>query len=162
MTKKYDSTLFDHLRKNQSLKISKRLQIWAKVAKAVQKQHQKEIYHYDLKSNNVFVNIEQDEVKELVVADFGIGSGYGGVVHHCGTPGCGSPEQFTSMANWKSDIFSLGKLSVQIIFPWDTFWGIMGTPVDQSAIDKFRTTHQVFEEYHNLISSMLQVGRDTD
>ena len=162
MTKKYESTLFDHLRKNPSLKINKRLEIWSKVAEAVQAQHQNQIYHQDLKSNNVFVNVEQDQVKELVVADFGIGSGGTDVGHHCGTPGCGSPEQFTSIANQDSDIFSLGKLSVQIIFPWDTFWGIMGTPVDQSAIDKFRTTHQVFEKYHNLVSSMLQVGRDTD
>ena len=81
MTKKYDSTLFDHLRKNPSLKISKRLQIWTKVAEAVQALHQKEIGHFDLKSNNVFINVEQDEVKELVVADFGIG-GDGGVNRH--------------------------------------------------------------------------------
>ena len=73
MTKKYESTLFDHLRKYPSLKIFKRLEIWSKVAKAVQAQHQEGIYHQDLKSNNVFINVEQDQVKELVVADFGIG-----------------------------------------------------------------------------------------
>ena len=161
MTKKYESTLFDHLRKNQSLKISKRLQIWTKVAKAVQAQHQRDIQHMDLKSNNVFINVEQDEVKELVVADFGIGE-EGIVSHHCGTPGVGSPEQFITYASRESDIFSLGKLSVQIVFPWDTFWGIMGTPVDQSKIDKFRQTHNVFEKFHNLVSSMLEVGRDTE
>ena len=155
-------TLFDHLRQNQSLKISKRLKIWSKVAEAVQAQHKKRIGHQDLKSNNVFVNVEQDEVKELVVADFGIGSFYYNVIHHCGTPGVGSPEQFTSRANRESDIFALGKLSVQIIFPWDTFWGIMGTPVDQSAIEKFRKTHKIFEKFHDLVSGMLQVGRDRD
>ena len=163
MTKKYESTLFDHLRKYPSLKIFKRLEIWSKVAKAVQAQHQEGIYHQDLKSNNVFINVEQDQVKELVVADFGIGEqGEGYVDHHCGTPGVGSPEQFTSGASWESDIFALGKLSVQIIFPWDTFWGIMGTPVDQSKIDKFRQTHKVFEKFHDLVSSMLKVGRDTE
>ena len=152
-------TLFDHLRKNSTLKISKRLKIWSKVARAVQAQHQKRIRHHDLKSNNVFVNVENDEVKELVVADFGIGSDYE-VPHHCGTPGVGSPEQFTTHARPESDIFALGKLFVQIIFPWDTFWGIMGDPVDQSAIEKFRKTHTIFEEYHELVSGMLQVGRD--
>ena len=156
-------TLFDHLRKNPSLKIPKRLKIWSKVAKAVQAQHQAQIHHQDLKSNNIFVNVEQDEVKELVVADFGIGSGSDGFVsHHYGTPGVGSPEQFTIIAYRHSDIYALGKLSVQIIFPWDTFWGIMGTPVDQSAIEKFRKTHEVFEKFHDLVSEMLQVGRDRD
>ena len=154
-------TLFDHLRKNPSPKISERLKIWSKVAEAVQAQHQRNIRHLDLKSNNVFVNVENDEVKELVVADFGIGSGDGYVDHHFGTPGVGSPEQFTSTAHQDSDIFAFGKLSVQIIFPWDTFWGIMGTPVDQSAIEKFRKTHKVFEKFHDLVSAMLQVGRDT-
>ena len=161
VAKKYEMTLFDHLRKNQSLEISKRLKIWSKVAEAVQAQYRKKIYHHDLKSDNVFVNVEQDEVKELVVADFGIGS-EGRVTHHRGTPGVGSPEQFTSRAFWESDIFALGKLSVQIIFPWDTFWGIMGTPVDQSAIEKFRKTHKVFEKYHDLVSAMLKVERDRD
>ena len=136
--------------------------MWSKVAEAVQAQHQADIHHQDLKSNNVFVNVEHDEVKELVVADFGIGDRTAVVSHHCGTPGFGSPEQFTTYADEPSDIFALGKLSVQIIFPWDTFWGIMGTPVDQSAIEKFRKTHKIFEKYHDLVSAMLQVGRDRD
>ena len=38
----------------------------------------------------------------------------------------------------------------------------MGKAVDESSIDKFKTTHEVFEKYHNLISSMLKVRRDTD
>jgi len=107
---------------------------------------------------NIFVDVDQNDVKEIVIADFGIGREYSGVDHHCGTPGVGSPEQFTSRADRQSDIFALGKLSIQILFPWDTFWGIMGTPVDQSKIDKLRRTHKVFEKFHDLVSSMLKVG----
>ena len=155
-------TLLYYLGENPSLKISKRLKIWEKVAEAVQAQHQADIHHQDLKSNNVFVNVEHDEVKELVIADFGIGNADENADDHCGTPGVGSPEQFTTYAWTESDVFALGKLSVQMIFPWDTFWGIMGTPVDQSAIDKFRKTHKVFEKYHDLVSAMLLVGQDRD
>ena len=132
------------------------------MAEGVKAQQKNDIQRFDLKAMNIFVDVEQNDVKELVIADFGIGKEGGIVVHHCGTPGVGSPEQFTSSAFQESDIFSLGKLSVQIVFPWDTFWGIMGTPVDQSAINKFRQTHKVFEKFHDLVSSMLKVGRDTE
>ena len=163
MTKKYKTTLFDHLNSNPFLKISKRLKIWEKVAERLMAQQKKYIRHYDLKGMNIFVDVEQNDVKELVIADFGIGAEQGySIHHHCGTPGVGSPEQFTSLARQESDIFSLGKLSLQIIFPWDTFWGIIGSPVDQSQIDKFRKTHKLFEKFHNLISSMLKVGLDKD
>ena len=63
------------------------------MAEAVQAQHQRKICHQDLKSNNVFVNVEQDEVKELVVADFGIGSERASVDHHCGSPSESSPSE---------------------------------------------------------------------
>ena len=162
VTKKYEMTLFDYLRNNPHLEISKRLDIWSKVAGAIQAQHQSGIINFDVKSNNVYVSLEQNDVKELVVADFGIGSGDEYVYHHYGTPGFGAPEQFTSAAYQESDIFALGKLSLQIIFPFDTFWAIIGTPVDQSAIEKFRKTHKVFEKFHDLVSAMLQVGRDRD
>ena len=165
MTKKYDSTLFEFLKSNQNLEIKKRIEILTKVAEGVKAQHQKDVKHYDLKSHNIFVDVEHGEIKELVIADFGIGdvmNWRSKLSHHCGTPGVGSPEQFTASANRESDIFSLGKLSVQIIFPWDTFWGIMGTPVDQSAIEKFRNAHPVFKKFHDLVTSMLEVKRDTD
>ena len=137
------------------------------MAQGVKAQREEQVRHYDLKAMNIFVDVEQNDVKELVIADFGIGNdglreGGGIVDHHCGTPGVGSPEQFTTLAWRESDIFSLGKLSVQIVFPWETFWGIMGTPVDQSKIDKFRQTHKVFKKFHDLVSSMLKVGRDTE
>ena len=163
MTKKYKMTLFEHLKSNPSLKISKRLKIWEKVAEGVKALHAKDTQNFDLKAMNIFVDVEQNDVKEIVIADFGIGREGGFIAdHHYGTPGVGSPEQFTTYAYTESDIFSLGKLSVQIVFPWDTFWGIMGTPVDQSAIDKFRNAHPIFKKFHDLVSSMLEVKRDTD
>ena len=155
-------TLFDYLKSNPSLEISKRLKIWEKVAEGVREQHEKLVFHFDLKAMNIFVDEEQNDVKEIVIADFGIGKDdFGGVDHHFGTPGVGSPEQFTSNTCEATDIFSLGKLCVQIIFPWNTFWGIIGTPVDQSAIDKFRNAHPIFKKFHDLVSSMLEVNRDT-
>ncbi len=162
MTKKYDSTLFKFLESDKKLEITKGITILTKVAEGVKAQHQKRVRHMDLKGQNIFVDVEQGKIKELVIADFGIGKWAGSVTHHFGTPGCGSPEQFTSEAMKKSDIFSLGKLSLQIIFPMDTFWGIMGSPVDQSAIDKFRNAHPIFKKFHDLVSSMLEVKRDTD
>jgi len=162
VTTKYDSTLFEFLKLNPNLEIKKRIEILTKVAEGVQAQHEEGVQHADLKGQNIFLDVEHREIKELVIADFGIGSDYGGVAHHCGTPGVGSPEQFTAYAHQESDIFSLGKLSVQIIFPLDTFWGIMGSPVDQSAIDKFRNAHPIFKKFHDLVSSMLEVKRDTD
>ena len=157
-------TLFDYLKLNPSLEISERLKIWEKVAEGVKAEHEKDVQHMDLKAMNIFVDVEQNDVKEIVIADFGIGEkGTGTYVGlHFGTPGVGSPEQFISRASRKSDIFSLGKLSVQIVFPWETFWGIMGTPVDQSKIDKFRQTHKVFKKFHNLVSLMLKVRWDTE
>ena len=120
----------------------------------------------DLKSNNVFINAEQKEVKELVVADFGIGISRRfhqfRIEHRFATPGVGAPEQFTTIALKTSDIYALGKLSIQIIFPWDTFWGIMGTPVDQSQIEQFRNADTIFKKFHDLVSSMLKVKWDTD
>ena len=126
------------------------------VANGVESLHTKGVMHFDIKSQNIFVNVKQGDIEDVVIADFGIAS-TSFVDHHCGTPGVGSPEQFTSSAVKESDVFSLGKVFVQIIFPWDTFWGIMGTPVDQSAIEKFRKTHKVLQKFHDLISSMLEV-----
>ena len=161
MTKKYDSTLFDFLKSNPTLEITKRLEILVKVVEGVQAQHAQHVKHADLKAQNIFIDVDEGNVKELVVADFGIGSSWP-VDHLCGTPGVGSPEQFTTHSRKESDVFSLGKLAVQIIFPWDTFWGIMGTPVNQSAIDEFRNAHAIFKRFHDLISSMLEVKHDMD
>ena len=133
------------------------------MAEGVKAQHERDVLHFDLKAMNIFVDGEHNDVKELVIADFGIGKD--AVVYtggHFGTPGVGSPEQFTSRASRQSDIFSLGKLSVQIVFPLDAFWGIIGSPADQLQIEKFRNTHKVFENFHDLVSSMLKVKRDTE
>ena len=73
MTKKFEMTLFDYLKSNPSLEISKRLKIWEKVAEGVKAQREKEVYHFDLKAMNIFVDVEQNDVKEIVIADFGIG-----------------------------------------------------------------------------------------
>ena len=160
MTKKFETTLFDYVRLNPNLEISRRLKIWEKVAEGVEAIHKRGVRHFDLKAMNIFVDIDHNDVQELAIADFGIGNADKNADDHCGTPGVGSPEQFTTYASRGSDIFSLGKLSVQIIFPWDTYWGIMGTSVEQRQIDKFRNTHKVFEKFHDLILSMLKVGQD--
>ena len=34
----------------------------------------------------------------------------------------------------------------------------MGTPVDQSQIEKFRSAHAIFRKFHDLVSSMLEVN----
>ena len=169
MTKKFDSTLFDFLKSNSDLEITKRFGILTKVAETVQALHQNRVIHMDLKSQNIYVDFEQEKINDLVIADFGIGDNAGPVRvgpirvdHHCGTPGVGAPEQFISTAGRASDIFALAKLSVQIIFPLDTSWGIIGTPVYQSQIDSIFENSSIFKQFHDLVSSMLEVKRYTD
>ena len=173
VTKKFDSNLFEFLKSypsdGPSLEITERFGILTKVAETVQALHQNRVIHMDLKSQNIYVDFEQEKINDLVIADFGIGDNAGPVRvgpirvdHHCGTPGVGAPEQFISTAGRASDIFALGKLFVQIIFPLDTSWGIIRTPVNQSQIDSIFENSSIFKQFHDLVSSMLEVKRCTD
>ena len=75
VTKKYDSTLSDFLQLKPNLEIAKRIEILTKVADGVQALHHRErVLHADLKGQNIFLSVEQEEIKELVIADFGIGN----------------------------------------------------------------------------------------
>ena len=127
------------------------------VAEAIAAQHALDIFHQDLKTTNIYVGLRNGEWDgQLVVADYGIGR-QAFIQHHCGTPGFGSPEQFSFYASEQSDIFALGKMAIQIIFPVDKASTILENPMTEATIRAFRNHHPILEKFHDLLSRMLQV-----
>ena len=113
---RYPKTLWKFL-ENQDLGLAARLEIAIKLVKEVQRAHDGDVAHRDLKPTNVMV----DANKELVLVDFGIGRERVDLEGSCGTPGFNAPEQFSGDNQHTTvDIFSLGKNLALIFLKWES------------------------------------------
>ena len=88
--------------------------------------------HRDVRADNMLVG-NHGVVK---VADFGIAR-RGMAQHKIGTVGFGSPEQFAANAGVESDILSIGKVAILVIFEWNLAWDILWNPVDKRDAERF-------------------------
>ena len=112
--------------------------------------------HQDIKASNVFVNLDQsNEIRDVALGDYGIGNEYP-VAHNAGTPGVGAPELFISRAFKDSDIFSLGKLAVLIIFPWEIGWQILSSPDER--LKRVIAKYPMMNNFCSIITKMLHVN----
>ena len=156
VTQLCEMTLFDYLKKKPDLSLKYRMNILLSIIEAVQA-FDREVAHFDLKPGNIFLDVGKDDLKPRVkVADFGIAR-RGMAQHKVGTAGFGSPEQFAANAGAESDIFSVGKVAILVIFEWDLAWHILWNPVDKKDAERFFKMHNILEELHVLIRSMLEV-----
>ena len=97
----------------------------------------REVVHFDLKPANIFLDVGTDDLRPRVkVADFGIAR-RGMAQHKIGTVGFGSPEQFAANAGVESDILSIGKVAILVIFEWNLAWDILWNPVNKRDAERF-------------------------
>ena len=95
--------------------------IW-KVARVLQRIHEKKLIHRDIKPENIFLgnNWEPEnpgENWEPVVGDFGIATDLTltGYVSVAGDPRYMAPEQVQGQKSFKSDVYSLGRILQEIL-----------------------------------------------
>src|SRR5215472_7184342 len=111
----------------ERMTVSKRLELFLAVCRAVQHAHRKGVIHRDLKPSNVLV-VEQEGTPIPKVIDFGIAKATDQwAVHNTlltqfgqmvGTPEYASPEQaevMTGAVNETSDVYSLGVLLYELL-----------------------------------------------
>ncbi len=113
-----EGTPVDVYCKNHSLKLSKRLDLFLQICRAVQHAHSKLIIHRDLKPENIFIT-DDGQVK---VMDFGIGKFLDSELdddsllrthegHHVASVEFAAPEQFQSGdPSTATDVYGLGVL----------------------------------------------------
>ncbi len=93
-----------------SLKIAKQ------ILDALSYVHKKQIFHRDLKPDNIFITYRGDNVKIL---DFGLATAdaFDDNLKKAGTPRYASPEQLTNAADvdQRSDIYSFGKIFLEML-----------------------------------------------
>ena len=88
------------------------------------------------------------------MADFGLSGYLDTCSKNSGTPGFASPEQMIGNVHHNSDLYSLGKLAILILFEWDTAWSLLAQPKTESELkaEKIYGT-----ELLKIISNLLQV-----
>ncbi|XP_063698800.1 eukaryotic translation initiation factor 2-alpha kinase 1-like [Culicoides brevitarsis] len=84
--------------------------------------HSRKIVHHDIKPSNIFVSVEPNGKINVQLGDFGLacplqeahtGAGFG-------TPLYAAPEQLAGECNFKSDIYSLGIILLELLVPFST------------------------------------------
>ena len=109
-------TTLAHLMKEQSLTLTKKLEILIHISDGLAAIHDKGILHLDLKPANVLVS-DEDTVK---ITDFGISKIKGAEATNIGTDygslKAMSPEQLNNQTmDFRSDLFSLGLIAYQLL-----------------------------------------------
>ena len=88
------------------------------ILSAIQKIHQLKVIHGDLKCKNIFLanKYVPGDFKniKIKIGDFGL-SEVGGNLIKGGTPGFGAPESFKFGGSFESDIYSVGKIMLEIM-----------------------------------------------
>ena len=153
---RYPKTLWQFLDQYQDLGLAERLEIAIKLVKEVQRAHDGEVVHRDLKPTNIML----DKNKELVLVDFGIGRNWSDLKGSCGTPGFNAPEQFSGDDQGVPvDIFSLGKNLALILFKWEIGWTLLWSFknwITSQKSQKYKLAP--FADFLNIIRKMLQVN----
>ena len=153
--KRYQLTLWKFL-EGQNLGLPKRLEIAMKLVKEVERAHEGDVVHRDLKPTNVMLGKD----RELVLVDFGIGRNYRGLKGSCGTPGFNAPEQFSGPdQDMAVDTFSLGKNLILIFFKWEIGWNFFWSSKEWISSQKYAENKLApFSDLFYIIRQMLQVN----
>ena len=161
VTKKYDESLMQMIKGDKAGNLEKRLEIISSLAEGIRELGYK--CHLDIKPDNVYVGIENGEWdRQLVLADFGIGS-FEYSAKKYGTCGFGSPEQFAMVARPSSDVFSLAKLAILVLFRWNVAWFILATPEKDEKIQFLKSQFEsipIFNQFLEFLREMLNVSFD--
>ena len=98
--------------------VTDKMIIILQILEAIKRIHQYRVIHGDLKCANIFLanKYVPGDVKsiKIKIGDFGI-SEVGGNLVHSGTPGFIAPEVFKFGGSFESDIYSIGKVMLEIM-----------------------------------------------
>lgn len=119
-------TLDAYLRQKPSETVARR--IAAQLCDAVSYMHGKQIVHRDLKPGNIMVSPDGACVK---IIDFGLSESpsFMTLKYKGGTPEFSAPEQFTAASDYRSDIYSLGKI-FSLMLPMPRYRGVISRCTD--------------------------------
>jgi len=155
---RYDKSMWMLLKESKTTKMTmmdliSRLRMLECIVRTLADLQKKNLCHLDIKPSNILLNVDGAKwnQKDLVLTDFGLSGTIATAVGSAGTPGFGSPEQFTGKVHRQSDNYSLGKLVIMLLFNWNTAWEILARPVSD---DEFVTDTQGLE----FISRLLNVS----
>ena len=129
----YDTSLWKLLKETKSVNVSimdtlSRLQMLECIIRTLGDLQDRNLCHLDVKPSNILVNLNGSKWNgDLVLTDFGLSGTVDSATGNAGTPGYGSPEQFVGHVHKFSDNYSLGKLAILLIFPWNTAWELLAS-----------------------------------
>ena len=148
----YECSLWKYLTTRDSTKFGLvgRLELAVKLAKEVQSLRG-QVVHRDLKPSNVML-----DRGETVLVDFGIGED-SFTMGSSGTSGFNAPENFAcGVQHFYSDVFSLGKVLVLVLFEWRVGWQLLWNPRIWSESET-NTKFGKLETIRKLIVKMMEV-----
>lgn len=141
---KYDCNLWELLKEKEfEYGLLDRFDLAIKIVVEVAKAHKSGITHRDIKLSNFML----DSRKNVTLVDFGTK----GIL---GSPGFMAPEQVSGDNQFQpTDVFSLGKVLVHILFKWQVGWQLLWSP--KICTESIISTP--FAELFDLIHRMLEV-----
>ena len=152
---RYDYTLWDCLKDEKNFVISalERVRFFASIVEVVRYIQSKGLCHRDIKPSNFLVRTKKvassNTKYELVenewkLSDFGLSCNISNLSGTGGTPCFGPMEQFDGNSHRKSDNYSLAKMAILILFPWQLGWNLLAAPLSPSEYSKYSSNSYLF------------------
>ena len=141
---RFDCSLWEFLKddKKYSISLAERVQLLIEIMEVIIFIQKAGYCHRDIKPSNILVKTKQLQNSKLgldgwAISDFGLAGKLTNLIGSAGTAGFAAMEQFDGRTHQKSDNYSLSKMAVLILMPWDIAWGILAYPLTDSEYQSF-------------------------
>ena len=142
----FDCTLWEFLKDDNqySITLVERVQLLMEIIVVIIFIQKAGYCHRDIKPSNILVKTKKLQnnsklgLDSWALSDFGLAGKLTDLNGSAGTAGFAAMEQFDGQTHQKSDNYSLSKMAVLILIPWNIGWSVLAYPLNDAEYQSFR------------------------